>query len=129
MNTLSTANRLSHLVTFAILCVTVGGCGESPQPTQPPKDPATAIRELVQQSGPKLDAAFATGEVASVSMKIIEGLDRYEDSPAMTQFEQFHRSMEKLPGIAAKGENEDELKAKIEEIKLLASELLKESSE
>ena len=118
------------ILPYLTLCLLfLAGCSEPQQPPALPKTAGEALRNCVESSGAKLDAAQADGDVASAAREIVQLLDASEDSPEMAPFEEFHRQMEQLERLAAKGPTAAELTSKISEIKELAEQLLTENQE
>ncbi|WP_145372550.1 hypothetical protein [Maioricimonas rarisocia] len=114
------------------MTIALFGCQESAQPPAapaPPADPEEVIRQIIADSDEKLEAALAEEDVSTTASQIVSALDDYEDHGAMHQFEEFHRGIQDLAGMAHQGASQEELQAKISELKQLADELLAESRE
>ena len=120
---------MKTLLHLTLCLLFLAGCSESPQPPVLPKTAGEAIRNCVESSGAKLDAALADGDVASAAREIVQLLDDSEDSAEMAHFEEFHRQVEQLERLAAKAPAATELTSKIADVKALAEQLLAESQE
>ncbi len=111
------------------VAVVLSGCEAAPQPSPPRRSPAKVLRECVESSSAKLDAALAAGDVTATAREIVKVLDQYEDFPASHPYQEFHRNMEQLESLASKGATNEELQTKIDELKQMADTLLSETAE
>lgn len=117
------------ILTCAALASFLTGCGETPEAPTPTRNTGEIIRESVAESGQKLDEALASGNVAATASEMVSRLDDYEDYEELEPFKKFHRQLEELETLAESGAPENELKAKIDELKQLAEESLSQNAD
>ena len=68
-------------IRWFLAVVLIAGCSETPQTTAPVRPAGEMLLSCVKESGPKLDAALANGDVRSAVREIVQSLDDHEDSP------------------------------------------------
>ena len=113
-------------VVVCLLACVLSGCSDDTDEALDSNSASRTVQDCVRACRDELEPALEKDQVYETAERLVAELDDFEDfvdDDRSEAFEKLHGAMEQLQ-TAAGSESNDDLKAKIDEIKKLAGEFL-----